>query len=177
MEQGRIESIAEAVDITITKPRTVSIQRHRSNAGHDQWQSSEDYFLVTVYYQLHRPPLVQELDTRFSDQHSGWISAQALHHCNLDQLSSTCITSIKGYYSHFLDREENLDVEVDKWTTVYNKVPVDSRPQDVGTSLAACDPHYFPAINRILVIFCTTPVGSVACERSFSALRSLTLWT
>ena len=33
---GRIESIAEAVDITITKPRTVSIQRHRSNAGHDQ---------------------------------------------------------------------------------------------------------------------------------------------
>ena len=33
---GRIESIAEAVDITITKPRTVSIQRHQSNACHDQ---------------------------------------------------------------------------------------------------------------------------------------------
>ena len=33
---GRIESIAEAPDITITQPRTISIQRHRSNAGHDQ---------------------------------------------------------------------------------------------------------------------------------------------
>ena len=33
---GRIESIAEAPDITITQPRTVIIQRHRSNAGHNQ---------------------------------------------------------------------------------------------------------------------------------------------
>ena len=97
---GRIESIAEAVDITITKPRTVSIQCHRSNAGH-----------------------------------------------------------------------------VDRRTTFNNKVPVDSRPQDVCTALAVCDPNYFLSINRILVIFCTTPVGSVACERSFFALRHLKLWT
>ena len=33
---GRIESIAEAPDITITQPRTVIIQRHRSNACHNQ---------------------------------------------------------------------------------------------------------------------------------------------
>ena len=46
--------------------------------------------------------------------------------------------------------EENLDVEVDKWTTFYNKVPVDSRPQDVCTALAACDQNYVPAINWIL---------------------------
>ena len=32
--RGRIESISEIV--YITKPRTVSIQSHRSNAGHDQ---------------------------------------------------------------------------------------------------------------------------------------------
>ena len=51
---GRIESIAEAVDITITNPRTVSIQRHRSNACNDQRQSPKDYFLVNVYYQFTR---------------------------------------------------------------------------------------------------------------------------
>ena len=173
---GRIESIAEAVDITITKPRTVSIQRHRSNAGHDQRQSPKDYFMVNVYYQF-IDHIVQELDTRFSDQHYGLISGQALVPCNLDQLTSTCINSIKGYYSKFIEREENLDVEADKWTTFYNKVPVESRPQDICSALAACDPNYFPAINRILVIFCTTPFGSVACERSFSALRRLKLWT
>ena len=54
---------------------------------------------------------------------------------------------------------------------------MDSRPQDVCTALAACDPNYFPAINIILVILCTTPVGSVECERSFSALCRLKLWT
>ena len=43
---GQIESIEEAVDIT--KLRTVSIQRHQSNAGHDQRQSPKDYFLVNV---------------------------------------------------------------------------------------------------------------------------------
>ena len=93
---GRIESIAEAVDITITKPRTVSIQRHRSSAGHDQRQSPKDYFMVNVYYQF-IDHIVQELDTRFSDQHYGLISGQALVPCNLDQLTSTCINSIKGY--------------------------------------------------------------------------------
>ena len=147
---GRIESIAEDVDIT--KPRTVSIQRHRSNAGHDQRQSPKDYYLVNVYYQF-IDHIVQELDKRFSDQHSGLLSAKALVPCNLDQLTSPCINSIKGYYSTFLERKENLDVEVDKWTTFYNKVPVDSRPQDVCTALAAYGPNYFPAINRILVIF------------------------
>ena len=89
----------------------------------------------------------------FSDQHSGLIYAQALVPCNLDQLTSTCINGIKGYYSKFLEREEYLDVEVGRWTTFYNKVPVDSRPQDVCTALAACDPNYFPVINRIFVIF------------------------
>ena len=146
----------------VSKSGAIIIQRHRSNAVHDQRQSLIDYFLVNAYYQF-IDHIVQELDTRFSDQHSGLISAETL----------VCINSIKGYYSKFLERKENFDVEVDKWTTFYNKFPVDSRPQDVCTALAACDPNYFHAINRILVIFCTTPVGSVACEGSFSALLRL----
>ena len=87
------------------------------------------------------------LDTRFGDQYFGLTSAQARVPYNLDQLTSTCINSIKGYYSKCLEREENLDVGVDKWTTFYNNAPVYSGPQDV------CDPKYFPAINRIFVIF------------------------
>ena len=61
-------------------------------------------------------------------KHSGLLYAQALVPFNLDQLTSTCINSIKGYYSKFLESEENLDVEVDKWTTFYNNVPVDFMP-------------------------------------------------
>jgi len=35
----------------------------------------------------------------------------------------------------------------------------------------------FPALCKVLTIFLTTPVGNVSCERSFSALRRLMLWT
>ena len=40
-----------------------------------------------------------------------------------------------------------------------------------------CSPQEFPAIHKVVSIFLTTPVGSVSCERSFSALRRLKLWT
>ena len=113
-----------------------------------------------MYYQF-IDNILQELEKRFIDQHPGFISAQALVPCNLGQLTSTSINNNKGYHSNFLEREENLDAEVDKWTTFYNKVSVEFRPQDDCTSSAACDPNYFLAINIILVIFCTTPV---ACE-------------
>ena len=67
----------------------------------------------------------------------------------------------------FIEREENIDVEVDKWTTFYNKVPVDSRPQDVCTALASCDPNDFPAINRILVIFVQSQVVVLHVKDNF----------
>ena len=92
---GQIEYIAKIVYITIMKLKTVSIQGHRSNAVHDQRQSLKDYFLVNVYYQFIYH-IVQELDTRFSDQHSGLISAHALVPYTLDQLTSTCIHIING---------------------------------------------------------------------------------
>ena len=40
-----------------------------------------------------------------------------------------------------------------------------------------CSPQEFPAIHKVLLILLTTPVGSVSCERSLSALRRLKLWT
>ena len=44
-------------------------------------------------------------------------------------------------------------------------------------AMTDCSPQEFPAIHKVLSIFLTTPVGSVSCERSFSALRRLKLWT
>ena len=43
--------------------------------------------------------------------------------------------------------------------------------------LSAIHMQSFPTINKILIIFLTIPVGSVSCERSFSALHRLKLWT
>ena len=44
-----------------------------------------------------------------------------------------------------------------------------SRPETAISALAE--------LCKVLTIFLTTPVGSVSCERSFSALRRLKLWT
>ena len=43
--------------------------------------------------------------------------------------------------------------------------------------MSDCSAQEFPAIHKVLSIFLTTPVGSVSCERSFSALRRLKIWT
>ena len=56
----------------------------------------------------------------------------------------------------------------------YEKIPFEERP--ATATLAVCNPRTFPAIHKILTILLTTPVGSVSCESSFSALRRIKLW-
>ncbi|XP_041374848.1 zinc finger MYM-type protein 1-like [Gigantopelta aegis] len=160
----RIESIGSEIDVTIVKPRTTKIQRHRSNAGADVSQGAKDYFRVNAFYPF-IDHLLQDLDSRFSDQHSNLVAAEALIPVNLEHLTPTCMAKINEYYSKFLKRGEYLQVEVEKWKHLFQHTPVESRPADGCTTLAACNKVYFPAIHRILVIFLTTPVGSVACER------------
>ncbi|XP_070539533.1 zinc finger MYM-type protein 1-like [Ptychodera flava] len=177
---NRITIVADSINITVYKPRTASTQRHRSNAGHsqEQEQSNSDYYKVNVYFRF-VDHVIQELETRFDEQHSNLVSAQALIPCNIDQLTSTTVKSIREYYGKFLSRGDTLalDTEIDRWITLHRKTQIESRQQNVSEALVACDPEYFPVINKILVIFLTTPVGSVSCERSFSALRRLKLWT
>ena len=40
-----------------------------------------------------------------------------------------------------------------------------------------CSPQEFPAIHKVVLIFLTTPVGNISCERSFPALCSVKIWT
>ena len=60
----------------------------------------------------------------------------------------------------------------------YENIPFEERPATANSALAVCNPRTFPAIHKILTILLTTttPVGSVSCESSFSALRRLQLW-
>ena len=53
----------------------------------------------------------------------------------------------------------------------YENIPFEERPATANSALAVCNPKTFQAPP-----FLTTPVGSVSCESSFSALRRLKLW-
>ena len=75
-----------------------------------------------------------------------------------------------------LKKREVLDTELTKWKKSFEGIPKEEQPNNINT-FSMCSPQIFPTLHKILTIFLTTPVGSVSCERSFSALRRLKLWT
>ena len=70
------------------------------------------------------------------------------------------------------EEKTSFPVEIAKWK-IYESVTPKKRPDTASHALSECNLQFFPAINKILTIFITIPVGSVSCERSFSALRRL----
>ena len=85
---------------------------------------------------------------------------------------------ILKYYRKFLSMQESsyVLVEIQKRRKYYENIPFEELPATANSALAVCNLQIFPAIHKILTILLTTPVGSLPCERSFSALRSLKLW-
>ena len=160
------------INVTLVKPRTTTVQRHRANAGHNDQPS--DYYRINVFYPF-IDHVVGELETRFSIQHEGLIAAQNLLPLYLPKLTDRHIEKIKDYFSKHLDFSEksNFDAELARWKMKHAMEP----ESEQEGAMPDCSPQEFPAIHKVLSIFLTTPVGSVSCERSFSALRRLKLWT
>ena len=177
---NRIEQVAASVNVTMVKPRTANIQRHRANAAANLGvdQNPSDYYKINVYYRFIEH-VIGELESRFSDNHKGLIASQSLLPVHLPMLTESEVDAIHTYYGRFLSYPEKakLVTEVAEWKKNYDSVTADERPKTASLALAECWPQTFPAIGKILTIFLTTLFGSVSCERSFSALRRLKLWT
>ena len=72
------EQVATAVNVTMMKPRTTSVQSHPANAaGNRIEQNPSEYYRVNVYYPF-IDHVLAELETRFSEDHKGLIAAQNL---------------------------------------------------------------------------------------------------
>ena len=174
---NRVDQVASAMGITIAKPRTARLQCHRANAGAAD-QSSSGCYRINVYYPF-IDHVVKELETRFSSNHEGLIAVQYLVPVHLPQLSQDHIDSLEYYYGKYLTsgEKENLATEVLKWKKCYEGKAIKERPKSCTSAFSNCSSQTFPILHKIFTIFLTTPVGSVSCERSFSALRRLKLWT
>ena len=122
--------------------------------------------------------VITELEARFSSEHSGLIAAHYLIPHFLSSLDHETNYSLLSYYGKFLcDHEKDyLPVEITKWKKTF-ELHQQEKPNKATEALKVCSPQVFPVLNKIFTIFLTTPVGSVSCERSFSALRHLKLWT
>ena len=179
---NRIEQVATSIGITIDKPRSARIQRYRANAAttlENESQTPSDYYRINLYYTF-IDHVIQELKVRFSySSHSGLVAAQHLIPAYLSSLAESDIDCISTYYGKFLLCEErlNFETEIARWKKNYESVATQDRPGNAIDALCRCSCQSFPALRKIFTVFLTTPVGSVACERSFSALRRLKLWT
>ena len=167
---SRISQLADSINDTLIKPRTTTVQRHRANAAHSDQPS--DYYRINVFYPF-IDHVVGELETRFSIQQVGLISAQNLFPLYLPRLTDRHIEKIKNYFSKHLDSLEksNFDAELARRRMKHAMEP---QLEQEGV-MPDCSPQEFPAIHKVLSIFLTTPVGSVSYEHSFSALRRLKL--
>ena len=97
----------------------------------------------------------------------------------MSQLSQDRVHSLESYYRKVLtyEEKENFAIEVTKWKKSYEGMSLQERPKSATSAFSKCSPQTFPTLHKIFTIFLTTPVGSISCERSFSALCRLKLWT
>ena len=97
--------IANEIDITIQKPRSVTRQMHHSNAGGVS-QSSSDYYKINVSFTF-IDHVISELDVRFSSDHNGLVAAH--HLSGLDQDRTDALLS---YYGKYLCDQEKNDLSI-----------------------------------------------------------------
>ena len=95
----RAMQIANEIDITIQKPRSVTRQVHRSNAGGVS-QSSSDYYKINVYFAF-IDHVISELDVRFSSDHNGLVAAHHLIPQFLSGLDQDRTDALLSYYGKF----------------------------------------------------------------------------
>jgi hypothetical protein len=49
--------------------------------------------------------------------------------------------------------------------------------QSLEEAIELADPNYYPNLHAVFRVLLTMPLGSVPCERSFSAIRRLKHWS
>ena len=96
--------------------------------------------------------MVEQLETRFSDEHKEIIAAESLIPLYLSKLSNNKTDIITSYYGKFMSLEEktNFPVEIAKWKKIYESVSTKKRPDTASCALSECNPQSFPTINKIL---------------------------
>ena len=162
--------MATTLALTIEEPRTARVQTHKGNAGSVD-QSSSTYYRLNVFYPF-VDNVVTELEIKFSNDHDGLVAVQHLVPVLLEKLTIKIYPRLLWKFLS-VDERANLVNEVMKWKKNYENVA--DKPKSVALALSEYSPQTFPVLRKIFIIYLATPVGSVPCERSFSALRHLKL--
>ena len=174
----KAETIAGSLGIILCKPRTAGSGRYRSSAGCDTENDDDHagYFRRNIYFPF-IDHCLNELDLHFSieKEASNLLMGYKLLPCKIHSLQQQDVAKLQDHFGSDLPESTGLPGEIGRWKAKVDKMP----DKQVGLleALQMATVMFFPNIHTIFKQMLTVPVGSVPCERSFSALRRLKDWS
>ena len=95
--------------------------------------------------------VIQQLEVRFSNDHTGLVAAQHLIPAYLCSSAESDIESISTYYSKFLLCEEQLSfaTEIARCQENYESVAIQDRPENALDALRRCSFQSFSVLRKI----------------------------
>ena len=152
--------------ITLSVPRTVQCQQHRSNTPAT---SPPDYWRLNVYIPF-IDHIISELDDRLCAPLPR-LKAQYLVPSRLHQLTDEIWEEIKTEYAPMWPDTDNADAELAVWRHTARSIQTDDLCQLLeNTELM------FPNLHCTFKVLLTMPVSTATAERSFSSLRRLKIY-
>ncbi|XP_048727017.1 zinc finger MYM-type protein 1-like [Ostrea edulis] len=167
----RSESIGDENNVVPTKPRIAQRQRHRANAP---VESIEDHYRVN-YFLPFIDHIISHLNSRFPEELKAIFYGNYLVPALLNKINPEIVNAMKTEYMNDLPHPNDLQQEIDRWAATCVRANLQS-VKTLTDSIKYADVELYPNIHVILKLLLTLPVGSCACERSFSALRRLKTW-
>lgn len=96
----------------------------------------------------------------------------------MSSLTEADVVAIEHFYGPDLPDRDAFKSEVEKWKVMVGQSDNSSMPKHaLSTALQEADSIFSPNIHEIMRLIYTLSVGSVPCERSFSAMRRLKDWS
>lgn len=172
-------TIADSIGVALSKPRTATCSRYRSNAGCDLDADVKEYYRRNVYFPF-IDHCVSQFNERFPDTAQSLFLGYKLLPSKLSSFKEEDIETIEQYYGPDLLDKAAFRGEVEKWKIKIGQTDNPSTPMPkhaLVKALKVADAEFFPNIHEIFKLILTLPVGSVPCERSFSSLRRLKDWS
>lgn len=164
------QSMAEAVETRPTVPRFAKMQQHRNNTPAE---NANDFFRRNIGI-----PFIENfkesLRERFSMEGKKMSHVFGLVASEVRKMSDEGIRkSAKEliFWESDLSASVDLERELKQWKSFCDQM--DSPPENMLESLSFADGDLFPNVRQLLLIGCTSPIGSCEAERSFSTLRRI----
>jgi hypothetical protein len=168
-------AIADSIGIEQSKPRTVGRMTNRVNAAFAE-DSVPSYYRINAFFPL-VDHCLSELNERFPEQTRPSFLAFQLLPSRIQNISAEHVEDIHTRYENDLPDSIRFIVEMERWKMFCAGLQKQDSNQSLEEAIELADPKYYPNLHAVFRVLLTMPVGSVPCERSFSAMRRLKHWS